>query len=479
MLLSPVTLLRAEPWLAPGDLALRHDVQMLADAGVLKGPMNAWPLHWSDIARDVARLDDESGLRPHELQALSRLRIRIERETQAHAIGWHARLAAAEKPRQLRTFEATPREDGEIEAGMRWLGDRFAYRLQATVVADPEDDKTVRFDDSYFGAAAGNMIFSVGAMDRWWGPGWEGSLIWSNNARPIPGISIERNQSDPFKPKWLRWMGPWTAQVFFGWLESGRAVPNTQFFALRFGFRPTQRLEIGLSRTAQWCGDGRPCDLDTFIDLLLGKDNAGQNVDPEDEPGNQLAGYDFRYATPWSLSFYSQFIGEDEQDGLPSTFLGLLGIEKWGSGPDWLDSYRVHVEYSDTACRWENSNPNFNCAYNSGVYPDGYRYRGRVIGHAMDGDGTMLSLGGTLVDTAQYSWSFVLRSVELNRDGAPDPRHSITPTSQDLINVEFSHTRRFWGGSLQVGLGYDHLDDEMSGETSDDFRAFAQWQSVP
>ena len=91
----------------------------------------------------------------------------------------------------------------------------------------------------------------------------------------------------------------------------------------------------------------------------------------------------------------------------------------------------------------------------------------------------MLSLGGTLVDTAQYSWSFVLRSVELNRDGAPDPRHSITPTSQDLVNVEFSHTRRFWGGSLQLGLGYDHLDDEMSGETSDDFRAFAQWQSVP
>ena len=29
-----------------------------------------------------------------------------------------------------------------------------------------------------------------------------------------------------------------------------------------------------------------------------GNDNAGENVDPEDEPGNQLASWDIRWASP-------------------------------------------------------------------------------------------------------------------------------------------------------------------------------------
>ena len=29
----------------------------------------------------------------------------------------------------------------------------------------------------------------LSVTDRWWGPGWDGSLILSNNARPIPAIT--------------------------------------------------------------------------------------------------------------------------------------------------------------------------------------------------------------------------------------------------------------------------------------------------
>ena len=40
---------------------LRSDIQLLADAGILRGPVTTWPMSWPDIARD-AKAADGSGL---------------------------------------------------------------------------------------------------------------------------------------------------------------------------------------------------------------------------------------------------------------------------------------------------------------------------------------------------------------------------------------------------------------------------------
>ena len=92
--------------------------------------------------------------------------------------------------------------------------------LQGSYVADPDDDKDWRADGSYLGVNFGNFMLSAGFMERWWGPGWDGSLILSTNARPIPSITLERNYTDPFKTKWLSWMGPWRASIAMGEAES-------------------------------------------------------------------------------------------------------------------------------------------------------------------------------------------------------------------------------------------------------------------
>ncbi len=43
----------AGPSIAPGDLALRHDIQRLDDYGVLSGPVKTWPLSWGPILSDL------------------------------------------------------------------------------------------------------------------------------------------------------------------------------------------------------------------------------------------------------------------------------------------------------------------------------------------------------------------------------------------------------------------------------------------
>jgi len=84
-------------------------------------------------------------------------------------------------------------------------------------------------------------------------------------------------------------------QHFHGQLEQDRDYPGTLLFGMRVESRPLPSLQIAASRSAQWCGEGRPCDLGTFGDLLTGNDNDQALAD---QPGNQLAGFDVRWSWP-------------------------------------------------------------------------------------------------------------------------------------------------------------------------------------
>jgi hypothetical protein len=242
--------------------------------------------------------------------------------------------------------------------------------------------------------------------------------------------------------------------------------------AARVNFKPRPWLEFGLTRTAQWCGGDRPCGLSEFGDLLLGRDNREEGASPDDEPGNQLAGYDMRLRSPWRklpVAFYTQWIGEDEAGYLPSKFMGLFGLEWWGQvGSDGL---RLRAEYADTTCVFTREQPQFDCAYRNSIYPQGYTHRGRVIGHALDNDSRMWSLAGLLTRSGGDVLSLSLRSAEVNRDGG---MHAISATPVDLDNVELRYSRAFDFGSLTLGLGYDEFGDAPAVRSG--ARGFLVWQ---
>jgi hypothetical protein len=318
-------------------------------------------------------------------------------------------------------------------------------------------------------------MLSAGYMERWWGPGWDGSLILSTSARPIPALTLERNYSDPFTWPVLKWFGPWRATVSFGALEDHREdFDQTRFFAARVTFKPWRHLEIGLSRSAQWCGEGRPCDASTFWDLLTGNDN---DQDPSQQPGNQLAGYDVRLSSPWRsvpVALYTQMVGEDEAGFMPSRFLGLIGAEF--SGSIGQGSYRIRAEYSDTTCNFSRSEPIFNCAYESSIYTEGYRFRGRSIGHAMDSDGQMTTIAVLYVQPDGASWELRARSADLNRNAqAPEPDHTTAPLATDWESVDLYHRRELFGGNLAAGIGFERREVPSLPSADDKWRLTAEW----
>ncbi|MEM7610291.1 MAG: capsule assembly Wzi family protein [Pseudomonadota bacterium] len=470
---------QAGPWVAPGDMALRHDIQVLADAGVVTGPITNWPLSWGDILNDISAFDETRGLTEVEAATLTRVRRLGVRSTRLRELNYTLDANYDTEPSRLRGFEQRAREDTDVSLGASWLGKVLAAEIRVNGVSSPEDDQDVRLDGSYVGVALGNYMISAGQMDRWWGPGYDGSIILGNNQRPIPAISIERNDTSPFRSRWLSWIGPWDASLVWGQLENDRVVPNARFLGLRINFRPISSLEIGLSRSAQWCGNGdRPCDLDTLVKLVVGQDNVGDDgLDVSTEPGNQLAGVDLRWAprfAPLNGAVYMQVIGEDEAGGFPSRYLGQLGIEV--SGTIDLISYRAFAEFAGTACQFYESSTIPNCGYNNVIYETGYRYKGRSIGHSADNDAKLFSLGGIAVEPDGDSWQAVIRFGELNTEGATDPRNTVTPTPADYLELEVSYRKPMTLGELELGIGASRFEDTATGSTEDDTRLFAGWR---
>lgn len=466
----------AGPWLDPGDTGLRHDLQLLADSGVINTPVTAWPLSWGDIAAQVA---GRNAVPEMAAAALARVQARIRNERVAGQWGLELEASAGSEARLIRDFEDLPRQEGEISATVDWMGDRLALRLAGQYVADPDDDRELRADGSYAGIALGNWMFAAAMTDRWWGPGWQGSVILSNNARPIPAITIDRNSTAPFESKWLRWIGHWDFVTLWGFLEDGRDVPNARFFGMRATARPTSWLEIGLSRTAMWCGSGRPCDFDIFIDLLAGKDNAGDNVAAEDEPGNQMAGYDIRltgmrFGLPVAL--YTQRIGEDEQDLRPSLYLTQAGIETWGRLGS-LGDYRLYLEVTDTLCGGNITGGGTpNCAYEHPIYFTGMRYRGRSIGHSFDNDAEVWTLGAMLNDNHDGAWVASVAGGDLNREGSPSSTNTVAAVKTRYRSASLVHRRRLPIGELQGALGFESFDNRVTGETDDEWRISLTWK---
>jgi len=471
----------ADPLARPGDMLLRHDIRLLVDEGVINLPMNTWPIPWGDVFDQLNRAP-VTELSPESAGAMARLRDRARWEldtSEWYLTGW---ASAAAEPRIIRAFENTPREEAEAGLAFSWTGNRFTVNLSAAYANDPVDEEEFRPDDTYIGMVLGNWMVMAGWQQRWWGPGNDASSILSSNARPRPGVTLQRNLSAPFETKWLSWLGPWNLSTFMEYLDDERQTEDPLLWGFRFGFRPLQGLEINVTRTAMWCGEGRPCDFGAFVDVLKGNDNKGNNVAPEDEPGNQLAGYDIRWSLPKNIpvALYMQWTAEDGRgQGIPlGNFLRMLGAEHWGTIGGL--AHRTYVEVAETTCReggfgFADKKPN--CAYNHPLYPTGYRYNQRVMGHSIDGDGRSYSFGSTLVQSAGHTWNVTLRYMQINTEGSPDSRHSLSATPQDRADIQVSHERVTPIGRFHVGAGYSYIDDEVTGIDTSDVTGFIHWST--
>ena len=284
----------------------------------------------------------------------------------------------------------------------------------------------------------------------------------------MPAISLDRRITESFDNKWMSWIGPWSFNSFIGRMEKERTVPNPYIWGLRADFTPTilDGLEIGLFRIMQLGGEGRPESFSTWIDAFLSQDNYGANTGNNDrlnEPGNQLAGLDFRWRpldSPFAI--YGQVVGEDEDKFLPNCLMFQYGIEGWHNFSN--GTARIFVEYADLTSTWWTDDPRrYNITYNHHIYSDGYRYKGRSVGHWADTDSKILSVGGLFQSDSSIAWGTTLRSGDLNDDGSGNNSVS-NGVASDYFAIEIFNSRSYDNSSLlvQTSFGWEEIEVKSS-----------------
>jgi hypothetical protein len=467
-------------WFHAGDPLLRTDLELLNDAGIIRLPIGQWPLPRAAVRYALANAKDFQATNAAVSAALERVRSRVV----DRSLGGGSRLtlgahAAAGEDARLRDFARTGREGAEVGGHIGYGTEWFAVDARLTAVSSPADDESLRLDGSHATVMLGNWLVSAHTLDRWWGPAHESSLILSSNARPMPTFMVERAAAIPFETPLLSWLGPWRFSFGISQMEGDRAdIDAPLFMAWRVAIMPFSDIELGFSRTAQFCGEQLTCDLDTFGNMLAGNDNVGIDATEENEPGNQMAGFDIRWNSPIGnlpYAIYSQFIGEDESSYLPVKFLEQFGVEIWKAFPEGGVA-QLFAEYADTTCSAARSTPRFNCAYNQGRFNvEGYRYRGRVVGHTADRDAETYALGAVYVEPNGTLWRATLRRADLNRDDSSDPNNTVSGGPADYAAFEVGWRGRLWGGALSVDLGVESFEPAGADAEVDPF-GFVGWR---
>lgn len=453
------SLVHAAPWVDTSDIYLRADIQALADEGVITMPVNTYPLMWSGIGVDLNKVEP-STLTPALADAFARVNFYYQNAIQNHG-NTSLKVVAATDPARFQHYGSDYREQGELKASHEYVGERFAFKVAASANYDPLDDKEFRFDDSYIAMVIGNWMVTAGAMEQWWGPGFDSGLHKSNNGRPIPSVMLSRNNAAAFETPWLSWIGPWTLTTGISRLEEERAVANPLLWNFRGTIKPLRQLEMGLSWTTMFCGEDQECGLSTLWDAIAGNTtcvNGEASCDPalESKIGNQMAGFDIRYADTWfdiPVGIYLERTCEDSSGPMPWDLADCAKMFGVDTRVDFEHSqYKLFFEYSDTmvACG-ENLNA-FNCFYEHGDYQSGSRYYGRSLGSTYDSDAKVYVLGLIGQFANSRGITSILRYAQLNNDGVNrGGAWAPQPPKEDLLMLELSYRMPIWKGMMSIG----------------------------
>jgi len=270
------------------------------------------------------------------------------------------------------------------------------------------DESTVRLHKGYIKFTVDNFEIEWGKDTLWWGPGYHGALLMSNNARPFEMYKIS-NPRATLLPWIFRYLGPFRYNLFISELDKEAASehpPNSKLFGARIDFKPHPLFEFGMSYLSHFGGD-RPgiagLNLSDYFHIILSDEcRSGDKRD-----SNKQAAMDAAFTIPNvsdflpladSVKLYGEWGGED-QGVTPDKRAYLLGLL-------FNNVYRLHglnlrAEYARLSPR---SGPG--AWYGHPVWP--MKHYGRVFGHhaGTDSDDLFFEISHKSRDRFSYKLGF-------------------------------------------------------------------------
>ncbi|WP_053067698.1 capsule assembly Wzi family protein [Muribacter muris] len=442
-LLLVAKLVFATPKLLTTDQALFNELNSLVNRNVIKLNLSIWPLSLSEIYYALAMAEPKSQSEKLIVQYL-RLSLKERRD------GFSLEAELNSKYPILQTGITNAYDQSRFSAIQVFGSQNLDFHIQVNSLSGKTvyRSKQIDFIGSYVAAKVWNQWISIGQQKRFWGIGHTGSLILGDSARPIIGINMQRDLQTPFKTKWLAWLGRWQYQFFGGQMlnyEGMESPRNTKLIGMRLSISPTDFFDLGFSRVIQWGGRGRPQNMSSLTNALLGRDNVGDNIS-EEEPGNQIAGVDFRIKLmpliQWPISVYGQVMGEDESNYLPTQNFYLVGVD--GSHSiSHRQTWNWYLEGIDTSIDFGRRTN----TYQHHIYRDGYYNQKLPLGYPLGSSMRSITFGfnshyhssDISAVIKDYHWGFKLLQAE-----------TILPKKSNLNKKTYRHIELNWLGEIPI-----------------------------
>jgi hypothetical protein len=274
---------------------------------------------------------------------------------------------------------------GEVRwAAEGYLSDKVTALIEPTILASKEDS-TLRLNRGYVKLGGGGLELEIGRDENWFGPGYRGTTILTNNARNFDQVKL--SSAEPLDVEWIkRWVGDIKYSLIFSrFEETDLGTVNHRrpwMLGLKLAIKPKDWYEIGANFVRQTSGPGFTGSSDTIF-------GGGAN-----DHSNTIAGFDVRFRIPWlrHTEVYGEFSGEDNAGGVwPIVESYVAGAYVPCLTSSCRDDFRFEYFFGSVML------------YGDMQFPRGYVYHNMTPGHSQGGGGVQEFYG-------RYSHWFSVRN---------------------------------------------------------------------
>ena len=292
----------ASPWLESDDPFIRADLQLLADAGLLEAPINNYPLRWSTFGDDVKYKQ----AKPATHLAKNHINYMLTTAKTQRSRNMTKAILGNAEPVNTGFGQSNKNEWGVYASSEQTFGD-FSFRINSSYskeVTASGSENNFLWDGSYLALNAGQWLFTVGVIDRWWGPSWQHNLSTGNYGQANPSVSVS------YLGDKLPLLGYWSAESViellnedFKYLSSSRVmVKPLKFIELGATYQTTEKNNVNTAipdntinkRMLNYGIDGR-LSLPNILNVYHGFFISYQSMDYLESASANIIGWDGQF----------------------------------------------------------------------------------------------------------------------------------------------------------------------------------------
>lgn len=248
-----------------------------------------------------------------------------------------------------------------------------SFLRYATIVVEPQfllqkNDSAAKIEKGYLTIGSGGVAVEIGRDENWFGPGYRGTTVLTNNARNFDQIKLW--SPEPVDLTFIKkYLGNVKYALIFSQFDqtgSGSEMRKPYLLAGKLSIQPKPWWEIGANFARQMGGPG----FEGSPDTLLG---GGKN-----DHSNSIAGIDLRFRIPSlrNTEIYAEFSGEDNAGGVwPIVESYVAGFFIPCLTSSCSDDFRFEYFFGSVML------------YGDWQFPAGYVYHDMTPGHSQGGAG--------------------------------------------------------------------------------------------